>query len=301
MKTIAFACLVALVKASHNTVEAVEDQSIVSLLQHSVSRTFTKISEPPPDAVERIRARRQARRSNPNFSVASDAQRERRRARRAAKRQAHAEGKAAGQRHFDDSGSCDICLAKCEEVFNDVFKQCMIDRECRPWQKEDGPTSDKCMKRCERASSWQRTPCNRNCVCDADNLALYEAKAETVSTVQSDWAGGRHRCRSAELGQISNCQAVAEDRESRAYDSIHKCANAAEEAGADTFNFYRTAKEYGKCDLKNCGSADLLLITAPAEPEVPAGRGNWKVFSTYCDAPPPDAQRMSGENLDSES
>jgi len=72
---------------------------------------------------------------------------------------------------------------------------------------------------------------------------------------------------------------------------------AAAEGNADTFNFYNTAKEFGKCDLLNCGSADLKLITPPPEPESPAGRGNWRVFSTFCEASPPEERNFDGETL----
>lgn len=298
MKVASLACLIA-VSASADVIDVAADAS-VSLLQHS-ARTIQKsselVEEPPPEAVERMRARRRARRAHPNFQL-SDVQQARRKARRAAKRQGHAEGKRAGQRHFGDGSSCDLCLAKCSELFEDIFKECMIDRECRPWQKEDGPSSDKCIKRCDRAANWQRTPCNRNCMCDADELALFEARAEVKSEVEIEWVGSRHRCRDAAIGQVSDCATIAQDRESIQYDSIQKCAKAAEDANADTFNFYRTAKEYGKCDLKNCGSEDLKLVTAAAEPEVPAGHGGWKVFSTFCAAPPPNEQRFNGAALD---
>lgn len=299
MKSFVLACFVTLASASSDILDAVEDTSMMSLLQHS-ARPIHKIAEvaqaPPADAVERIRARREARRNNPNFQL-TDAQKARRRARRAAKRQAQAAGKAAGQRHFNDDANCDTCLAKCEELSYDVYKQCMIERECRPWQKEDGPSADKCNKRCARAGTWQRTPCNRNCLCDADDLALYEAKAEITSTDYSHWTGGHHRCRDAPIGQKSDCTVVEQFRDSRAHDSIRKCAVAAAEGNADTFNYYNTAKEFGKCDLLNCGSADLKLMQAPPEPESPAGRGNWRVFSTYCEAPPPEEQRFDGETL----
>lgn len=301
MKVVLLAYVVTLVNAASNIVEAVEDESVMSLLQHS-ARPINKIANddmadvPPADAVERIRARRDAKKKNPNRTLTRQ-QKERRKARRAAKRQAHAQAKAAGQRHFDDSATCDICLAKCGELFQDIFKQCMIDAECRPWQKEDGPSATKCKKRCDRMGNWQRAPCNRKCVCDADGLSLAETNDETQSEVQPHWVGGRHRCRDAPIGQISDCTTVATDRESIAYDSIHKCAKAAEAVNADTFNFYRTAKEFGKCDLKNCGSADLKLIVSPAEAEVPAGHGGWKVFSSFCAAPPESERNFNGENL----
>lgn len=297
MKVASLACLIA-VTASADVIEVVADAS-VSLLQHSV-RTIQKSSgldeEPPADAVERIRARRQARRNHPDFQLSAE-QQARRQARRAAKREAHVAGKSAGQRHFGDSATCDLCLAKCSELFEDIFKECMIDRECRPWQKEDGPSSDKCQKRCDRAANWQRTPCNRKCMCDADEIALFEAKAEVNSEEELEWVGGRHRCRDAGIGQVSDCATIAQDRESIQYDSIQKCAKAAQDANADTFNFYRTAKEFGKCDLKNCGSEDLKLVAAAREPEAPAGRGGWKVFSTFCAAPPPEERGLSGDAL----
>jgi len=297
MKVASLVCLIA-VSASADVIEVAADAS-VSLLQHS-ARTIQKVSglvkEPDPEAVERMRARRRARRAHPDFEP-SAAQQARRNARRQAKRQGNAEGKRAGQRHFGDSGTCDLCLEKCSELFEDIFKECMIDRECRPWQKEDGPSSDKCMKRCDRAANWQRTPCNRKCMCDADELALFEASAEVNSEVELEWVGSRHRCRDAGIGQVSDCVSVAQDRESIKYDSIHKCAKAAQDANADTFNFYRTAKEFGKCDLKNSGSEDLKLVTAAAEPEAPAGHGGWKVFSTFCAAPPPNEQGLNGDAL----
>jgi len=297
MRVVAFAYVVTLVNAASNIVEAAEDASVMSLLQHS-ARPIHKIAEitqagtPPADAVERIRARREAKRANPDRTLTAQ-QEERRTARRSAKRQAQAADKAAGQRHFADNGKCDICLAKCEELFEDLFKQCMIDKECQAWQKEDGPSSDKCKRRCDRLGNWQRTPCNQNCICDADEISLFETKK-----VQPQWIGGHHRCRDAGVGQVSNCQLIAQDRDSIKFNSLHKCARAAAEANADTFNFYRTAKEFAKCDLKNCGSANLNLINATSEPEVPAGHGGWKVFSTYCTALPVGERNLDGETID---
>jgi len=300
MKVFALTCLLASASA-YSADEILDDQSTMSLLQHNV-RKMPKSSghssgdqtseEVPPEKLERIRARRQARRSNPDRQL-SDAQKARRKQRRAAKRQAAAAGKAAGTRHFNDGASCDVCFTKCEEVFNDFFKQCMIDRQCRPWQKEDGPASDKCVKRCLRAGEWQRTPCNRACRCDGPEMSL----SETSAAVEAVWVGERHRCRDVPMGQISNCATLEQDRDDPAHDSIKKCAKAAEEKGADTFNFYRTAMEYGKCDLKNCGSADLQLITPPREVDVPAGRGDWKVFSTFCSEAPEDDKNFNGKSI----
>lgn len=297
MRVVAFACVVTFAKAFSNSAE---DEAVLSLLQHKV-RPIHEVAEavnvdtPPEDAMDRIRARREARKKNPNRTLTPE-QQAKRKARRAAKRQAHATAKAAGTRSFGDNENCDTCLGKCEELFLDVYKQCMIDGECRPWQKEDGPSATVCKKRCDRTANWQRAPCNRKCICDSDNLSLADANAATLSEVQ--WVGGRHRCRDAPIGQISDCTTVAKDRESMAYDSIHKCAKAAEEANADTFNFYRTSKEFGKCDLKNCGSEDLKLIVSPGEPDSPAGHGDWKVFSSYCSAPPIEDRNFAGDNLE---
>jgi len=305
MRTFGLACFLTHVTAFSHADQILDDTSTMSLLQHSVRKKHKTAElgegaesseEPPPGAVDRIRARREARRRDPDRQL-SDAQKAKLKARRAAKRQAHAAGKAAGERHFQDGASCDTCLTVCEELFNDVYKKCMIDRQCRPWQEEDGPASDKCVKRCKRAGTWQRTPCNRNCLCDADKDSLLEAKAETSAAVQSGWVGERHRCRDAAIGQVSDCTMIEQDRDSRAHDSVKKCAKAAKEKGADTFNFFRTAMEYGKCDLKNCGSADLKLITPPPEPESPAGHGNWKVFSTFCAEGPSDERKFDGKDI----
>lgn len=296
--------VVTAVTAISENVETVQDA--LSLLQHN-ARRFHKSAEgiedgePPAEAVERIRARREANRANPNREVTAQ-QKTRRQARRQAKRLAHAQAKAAGQRNFADNADCDICLAKCEEIFQDVFKQCMIDAECQPWQKEDGPDSDHCKRRCDRTGNWQREPCNRQCMCDADGLTGFlQTNDEAQPKAQPHWAEGLHRCRDSPIGQISDCQAVEEDRESISYDSIRKCAQAAVGANADTFNFYRTAKEFGKCDLKNCGSADLKLKTPPAEPESPGGHGSWKVFSTYCSALPETEHHATGTDLDGDN
>jgi len=305
MKAAALACVVVLAYAGPNVGEVAEDESVMSLLQHS-ARPIHKIGDvalvdaPPTDAVARIQARREARKQNPDRTLTAE-QKARRKARRSAKRQAHQQAKAAGQRHFDDSATCDICLAKCGELFQDIFKQCMLDAECQPWQKEDGPSADKCKKRCDRIANWQRAPCNRQCMCDADGLSLAETNDEIQSEVQPHWVGGHRRCRDTPLGQVSDCATVAIDRDSFEFDSIKKCSKAALAANADTFNFYRTSKEFGKCDLKNCGSEDLKIITAPAEPESPGGHGNWKVFSTFCPAPPLEERALTGEVLDADS
>jgi len=275
-------------------VQSVEDE-VVSLLQHS-ARPIRKVDEstevqeavPPPGAQARIRARRDARqRGSTEYSAA---QLERRRARRRAKKLARREAHAAGQRHFEDGGSCDTCAAVCEELFQDTFKSCMISEDCQPWQKEDGDTSDKCKRRCDRVGNWKREPCNRMCECDGTtaNTAL----AQTTS----HWLNGIHRCRDSEIGMISDCTTVAEEPGAYAFDSIRKCSQAAVERGADTFNFYRTSKQFGKCTLKNCGSSDLKLVQAPHNPDAPAGRGNWKVFSTFCDAPAESDRGMSGQD-----
>lgn len=286
--------------------EEVCDESGVSLLQHSV-RTIRKAEEamnappgdPPPGVVARIAARRERRRAERAAgrgpSDLSPAQLERRRARRRAKRQAQRAGHIAASRHFADGGDCDTCAAQCNAIFNDEFKDCMIREDCQPWQKEDGPAANKCAKRCDRAGNWKREPCIRKCECDVDLIGS-SSKVTTKKKFDEevDWADGHHRCRNIEIGSISTCTSLTEASDSPAYDSIKKCAKAAEQAGADTFNFFRTAKEYGKCSLRQCGGPDLQIARAPAEPEAPAGRGNWKVFSTHCPAPPEDQRNDNG-------
>ena len=111
--------------------ELVADDSVVSLLQHSV-RTIRKVEEavedppgpPPPGAAERIAARREQRRAQRAAgrggpSDLNPEQLERRRARRRARRQAKRAAQAAGQAHFNDGGTCDTCAAKCTAIFDD--------------------------------------------------------------------------------------------------------------------------------------------------------------------------------------
>jgi len=276
------------------TVQSVEEDA-VSLLQHSarpihmnVQSTDVHGKAPPPGTSERIRARRDAKQRSGRVLTAE--QLEARKARRRAKRQAQREAHEASRRHFEDGGECDTCAAVCEELFQDVFKSCMISEGCRPWQKEDGNTADKCKRRCDRVGNWKREPCMRMCECDGTTAST--ALAQTTS----HWLNGIHRCRDSEIGMISDCPTVAEEPESYAYDSIKKCSEAAVESGADTFNFYRTSKQFGKCTLKHCGSSDLRLVQAPPNPDAPAGRGSWKVFSTFCDAPPEADRGFSGQD-----
>ena len=149
----------ALSVAAAEKLQAVDDE-VVSLLQHS-ARPIRKVDEstevqesvPPAGTRERIRARREAKRNSDKVYTAEqlEARKARRRAKRLARRQAH----AAGQRHFEDGGTCDTCMAVCEELFQDTFKGCMISEGCQPWQKEDGDTSDKCKRRCDRVANWR--------------------------------------------------------------------------------------------------------------------------------------------------
>lgn len=281
--------------------EVLNDEFSVSLLQHNM-RSIRKVDEvmddppgpPPPGVADRIAARREQRRAEraagrtPSDLPAAVV--ERRRARRMAKKQAKRQAHAGGQAHFNDGGSCDTCAAHCTATFNEEFKDCMIRENCRPWLKEDGMTKkDKCAKRCDRSANWKREPCIRGCECDVDLIGRGAKLTENVV-----WADGHHRCQNIPLGSMSSCTSVAEDANSPKYDSIKKCGKAAVEAGADTFNFYRTSKEYGKCSLRQCGSGDLQVTRAPPSAEAPAGRGNWKVFSTFCQSPPPAERSDTG-------
>jgi hypothetical protein len=286
--------------------EEVVDESGVSLLQHSV-RTIRKVEEavedppgpPPPGVAERIAARRERRRAERaagrDPSNLSPEQIERRRARRRAKRQAKKAAQAAGAAHFNDGGSCDTCAAKCTAIFNDEFKDCVIREGCRPWLKEDGAAADKCNKRCDRSGNWLREPCIRACQCDIDLLGR-DARITKKANKKSEWAEGHHRCRSAPLGTVSTCNGIATHENTPQYDSIKKCAKAAVQAGANTFNFYRTSKEWAKCNLVQCTGGDLKLEHSGPMGEAPAGRGTWKVFSTFCDAPPVDQRSDTGSD-----
>jgi len=292
---------------------------------------------PPAGVTERMTARRDRKRAaraagEPPRSLTPE-QLERRRSRRSAKRQAKQAGHVANTRKFGDGAACDTCAAKCTVIFQDEFKACMLRENCQPWQKEDGPEAQHCSKRCDTSANWLREPCIRNCQCDVDlimrmdpedyqkrTLDLISAEHIRISAEEptkkkkesklmatsattndsSSWAGGHHRCRSVPLGAMSGCLSLGEEADSGKYDSMRKCARAAVAAGADTFNFFRTAKEYGKCSLRQCGSGDLQISQAPASSEPPAGRGNWKVFSTYCDAKAEDQRSDTGEELDAD-
>jgi len=306
MKTVAFwVSLVGMVCSQ----ETPTDESGMSLLQHS-ARPIRKTNEnlddppgpPPPGVAERQAARREARRAaraEGTQSNASPEQIERRRARRQAKRQAKRDGHAAASRHFADGGDCDTCASKCNALFDDEVKACLIRENCRPWQKEDGSPPDKCAKRCDRGANWLREPCIRKCECDVDLIGATSAVTKSKNTDTYDWADGHHRCRAVPIGSMSGCTSLAEDNSSPEYDSIKKCAKAAVDRGADTFNFYRTSKEYAKCSLRQCGSGDLQVIQAPPSAEAPAGHGNWKVFSTFCAAPPVDQRNDNGGDMTS--
>lgn len=267
-------------------------------MQHSV-RTIRKVDDPPgpppPGVAERFAARRERRRAERaagrSPSDLSPQQLERRRARRRAKRQAKRQARASGQAHFNDGGACDTCAAKCTAIFNDEFKECMIRENCQPWQKEDGAAAGKCAKRCDRSANWLREPCIRECQCDVDLLGR---GSKTIKKSDEFWAEGHHRCRAVPLGSMSSCTSIAEHTDSSQYDSIKKCAKAAVQAGANTFNFFRTSKEFGKCSLRQCSGGDLQAVVAPPPTEAPAGRGNWKVFSTFCDAPTVDQRNDNG-------
>jgi len=285
--------------------EEVVDESGVSLLQHSV-RTIRKVEEgvddppgpPPPGVAERIAARREQRRQDrdanriPSQSELTPEQVERRRARRRARRQAKRAAQAAGQAHFNDGGDCDTCAAKCTAIFKDEFKSCIIRENCQPWTKEDGGAVGKCQNRCDRSANWLREPCIRACQCDVDLIGR-EAKV-TKKAKKVDWAEGHHRCRSVPLGSASTCTSIAEHENTAQFDSIKKCAKAAVQSGANTFNFYRTSKEWAKCSLRQCTSGDLQIAPSSPMPEAPAGRGTWKVFSTFCDAPSEDQRSATG-------
>jgi len=301
MKTVALLfCLVGVI-----AMEDVLYESGVSLLQHQV-RPVRKQDDvlddppgpPPPGVAERFAARREQRRAERQAgrgpSDLSPQQLERRRARRRAKRQAKRAAHAAGQAHFNDGGTCDTCAAKCTAIFTDEFKQCIIRENCRPWQKEDGTAADKCQRRCDRSANWLREPCIRGCQCDVDLLGS-TAKTQKISK-QAKWAEGHHRCRAVPLGSMSTCTSIAEHADSSQFDSIKKCAKAAVQAGANTFNFYRTSKEFAKCSLRRCAGGDLEVQVAPPEAEAPAGRGTWKVFSTFCTAPAPEDRSETGSD-----
>jgi len=241
--------------------EVVVDESGVSLLQHSV-RTIRKVDEvvedppgPPPAGVAarlanrraQRRARRQAGRAEAQQDLSPE-QIERRRARRQAKRQAKRAAHAAGTAHFNDGGVCDTCAAKCTAIFDDEFKDCLVREQCRPWLKEDGKAADVCQRRCDRAANWLREPCIRDCQCDVDLLG--KSKVSKTIKQHDEWAEGHHRCRIVPLGSMSTCTSIAEHDGAMQYDSIKKCAKAAVQSGANTFNFYRTSKEYAKCSLR---------------------------------------------------
>jgi len=268
----------------------------VSLLQHSV-RTIRKVEDPPgapPPGVEaRQAARREARKvdraAGRTSSDLSPEKLERQRARRLARRTAKREAHAAGQAHFNDGGTCDTCAAHCNGLFSEVFENCMITENCQPWQKEDGPSADKCKNRCDRTANWRREPCIRGCQCDVDLLETKESDT---------WADGLHRCRDFAMGQTSECEEIASG-DSPQFDSIKKCAEQTVDAGGDTFNFYRTSKEFGKCSVRRCGSADLKVGVGPRIAEAPAGRGTWKVFSSFCTAPPQIEQSNTGTDQSS--
>jgi len=311
MKTVGFLLSIVGVVCSEDVV----DESGVSLLQHNV-RTIRKTEAavddppgPPPAGVaerqaarrERRRAARQAaRQEGGGPSNLSPERLEIRRSRRRAKRQAKRRAHAAGQAHFNDGGTCDTCAAHCTAIFNDEIKECLIREGCRPWLKEDGAADvEKCNKRCDRSANWLREPCIRACQCDVDLLG--SAKASKKTTQHVDWAEGHHRCRAVPLGSISTCPSVAEHADSTQYDSIKKCAKAAAQAGANTFNFYRTSKEFGKCSLRECSGGDLQASVGPREPEAPAGRGTWKVFSTFCDAAAEGQRHDTGAAFDDDA
>jgi len=297
MKTTLLSLVISAVSISAAEHAQSAEDDAMSLLQHS-ARPVRKMDDsaeavaaaPPAGTQERIRARRDSQRDSDR--VYTPEQIELRKARRKAKREARRQGHLAGARHFGDGGECDTCLVACEELFQDTFKACMLQENCQPWQKEDGPTSDKCKRRCDRVGNWKREPCNRLCECDGG------AETSLVETTDH-WANGLHRCRDSPIGMISDCATLSEEPTSFGYDSIKKCSKAAVETGADTFNFYRTSKQFGKCTLKTCGSSDLKLINAEKEENNPAGRGSWKVFSTYCAAPPVADRSVTGSDENS--
>lgn len=307
MKVIAFLTSVGLAYSG----EIVPDEAGVSLLQHSV-RTIRKIEDPPgappPGVASRQAARREARKiSRAAGREPSDvpaAQLERRRARRSARRAAKKAAHAAGNAHFNDGAACDTCASHCTSLFTEVFESCMVSENCQPWQKEDGPTADKCKNRCDRTANWRREPCIRECQCDVDLLEskkdvdLLEsnenvdlsARQENLDLMESQlsekWVDGLHRCQDIVLGETSLCPEI-QFGDTEEFDSIKKCAKKTADAGGDTFNFYRTAKEFAKCSIRQCRSADLKTGAGPTLAESPAGRGTWKTFSSFCAADTP--------------
>lgn len=324
MRLTALAVAVCVAAAS----EVAHDDSALSLLQtrarpikggeDSTEDKFDENDEASADEetvpawkAAQIRARRDARKAareagRLNPQTYSPEKLARIRERRAAKRRERRAQKAAGERSIGDGGLCEECTLNCDYLYEEAFKQCMIDNECQPWQKEDGPSSDKCKKRCDRSANWKREPCIRKCECDTSNLIPASLKQTSSKVVAKEdakedaedadaWVNGIHRCRQVEVGtQISTCQEIALDEGSPQYDSIKKCAQAAVDAGADTFNFFRSSKEWGRCSLRSCGGANLQLADAPALDIPPAGHGGWKVFSSYCAAPPPGQQSDTG-------
>merc|ERR1719272_1944829 len=202
---------------------------------------------------------------------------------------------AAGQAHFGDGADCDTCATKCTAIFNDEIKDCLIRESCQPWQKEDGAAVGHCQKRCDRSANWIREPCIRACQCDVDLIGR-DAKVTQKVDKKADWAEGHHRCRSVPLGAISTCTSIAEHDNNPQFDSIKKCAKAAVQSGANTFNYYRTSKEWAKCSLRQCTSGDLQAGPAAPMAEAPAGHGTWKVFSTFCDAPAADQRSDTGDD-----
>lgn len=299
---------------SANAVQAVVDDGeyALSLLQHS-AQPYRKAEKhetglDPADeariAARFEKERRKGQRRRESGVQPSDAKKQKRKQRLQAKKA----GLDAGTRFFGDQADCDKCRFKCSLLFEATYKQCMIDGRCQPWQKEDGPNADKCNQRCDTSANRKRAPCVRKCFCAAGlSASLIEDNAKITSKVNLElaaeakeeehisWANGIHRCLDVPVGeQVSGCQQVAFDNESASYDSIRKCARAAVEANADTFNFFQASVEFARCDLRNCGSGNLQLGAAPAPETAPAGHGNWKVFSTFCAAKPEGQRSLTG-------
>lgn len=111
----------------------------------------------------------------------------------------------------------------------------------------------------------------QNDIEEKDDEDLYEElDAEQALLEGEQWAGGFKRCYGSPRGAHSDCRVIGGGKGFAA--SPRLCAKAAQEIGADTFQFLAAG---AKCWLKKCNNINMKYSTE--------GRKRpWLIFSTFC-------------------
>jgi hypothetical protein len=107
---------------------------------------------------------------------------------------------------------------------------------------------------------------------DAEEDDWEELDAEQAIAETTQWAGGYKRCWGSPRGAHSKCKVIGGGTRDNGAATARECAQKAQEAGADTFQFLANG---AKCWLKKCKNINMKYSTE--------GRTRpWQIFSTYC-------------------